>query len=325
MTAVFVTREIPGPAITMLRARGYEVDVYDGKTAPSPRALKKMLSKKPYEAIVSLLTDRIDDSVLAVAPSVRIVANYAIGYDNIDLDAAGTRKVVVTNTPGDYAYTVAEHALALMLALSTRLVEADAFVRSGRYRGWSPSSFIGTDIRGKTLGLVGMGRIGEHLARIARHGLGLSIIYYDVRRNERAEKECGAQYVDTVDALVSQADIVSLHVPLTPDTHHLIDARRLARMKPGALLINTSRGPVVDESALVHALSSGALGGAGLDVFEHEPRLARGLSKLSNVVLTPHIASARRSAREEMSKIVAENIIAVLEGRKPLNPVQPQS
>lgn len=325
MTAVFVTREIPGPAITMLRARGYEVDVYDGKTAPSPRALKKMLSKKPYEAIVSLLTDRIDDSVLAVAPSVRIVANYAIGYDNIDLGAAGTRKVVVTNTPGDYAYTVAEHALALMLALSTRLVEADAFVRSGRYRGWSPSSFIGTDIRGKTLGLVGVGRIGEHLARIARHGLGLSIIYYDVRRNERAEKECGAQYVDTVDALVSQADIVSLHVPLTPDTHHLIDARRLARMKPGALLINTSRGPVVDESALVHALSSGALGGAGLDVFEHEPRLARGLSKLPNVVLTPHIASARRSAREEMSKIVAENIIAVLEGRKPLNPVQPQS
>jgi glyoxylate reductase len=314
MKSVFITRTIPGPGIDMLRERGYAVDVYPKDRAPKPRELKKLLSKKPYDAVLSLLTDHIDAEVFDVVPTAKIIANYAIGYDNIDIVEAKKRGIAVTNTPGDYAHTVAEHSIALMLALTTRLVEADAFVRKGKYHGWSPNLFMGTDIKGKTLGLVGTGRIGELVARMAHGGFGLSIIYHDIVRNERIEKECGAVYVPALDELLSRSDIVSLHVPLLPSTHHLIDATRLSRMKSSALLINTSRGPVIDESALVTALKDGVIAGAGLDVFEFEPKLARGLVSLKNVVLTPHIASGRESARTDMSRIAAQNIIDVLDG-----------
>jgi glyoxylate reductase len=323
MKSVFVTRTIPGPGIDMLRERGYVVDVYPKDHAPSPRELKKLLSKKPYDAVLTLLTDHVDAEVFDVVPTAKIIANYAIGYDNIDIVEAKKRGITVTNTPGDYAHTVAEHSIALILALTTRLVEADTFVRKGKYRGWSPTNFIGTDIKGKTLGLIGTGRIGEFVARCAFGGFGLSVVYHDIVRNERIEKECGAVYVKTLDELLSRSDIVSLHVPLLPSTHHLIDATRLAQMKPSAFLINTSRGPVVDEKALVSALRGGIIAGAGLDVFEYEPKLSSGLTRLKNVVLTPHIASSRRSARDLMSRIAAQNIIDVLEGGTAQHRVNP--
>jgi lactate dehydrogenase-like 2-hydroxyacid dehydrogenase len=211
--------------------------------------------------------------------------------------------------------------MALILGLTTRMVEADDFVRAGKYQGWSPMNFVGTDLEKKTLGLIGAGKIGERVAHHSARGFDMSVIYYDVARNEKIEKEYGAQYYSNLEEVLKLADIVSLHVPLLDSTHHLINETRLKLMKPTAFLINTSRGPVVDENALVQALKSETIRGAGLDVFEFEPRLAEGLAQLPNVILTPHIASARESARNEMAKIVAENVISFLETGKAVNKV----
>jgi glyoxylate reductase len=242
-----------------------------------------------------------------------LYANYAVGYDNIDVVEAKKRGILVTNTPGNYSYCIAEQTLALMLGLTTRMVEADNFVRAGKYLGWSPVNFVGTDLEKKTLGLVGAGKIGERVAHHCARGFEMKVIYYDVMRNEKIEKEYGAEYFPNVEDVLKRADIVSLHVPLLDSTHHLINEARLKLMKPTAFLINTSRGPVVDENALVEALKAGTIRGAGLDVFEFEPKLADGLAQLPNVILTPHIASARESARNEMAKIAAENVISFLE------------
>ncbi len=315
--AIFVTRSIPGPALETLKAKGYDVTVRDSEIAPTEDELIALLSAKPYDAVLTLLTDPITARVMDAAPSVKLYANYAVGFDNIDIDTARERGIIVTNTAGDYSYTVAEHTLALMLALTTRMVEADASVRRGEFTGWSPTHFIGTDLRGKVIGLIGMGRIGERVAHHLAKGFDSRVIYYDTRRNEQAEKEHSAEYRDTIESVLRDADIVSIHVPLLPTTRHLITAERLATMKPTAFLINTSRGPVVDEAALVDALRAKTIAGAGLDVFEFEPKLSSGLADFPNVVLTPHIASARTSARDAMSRIVAENIIDFFEGKTP--------
>ena len=322
---VFVTRQIPEVGLKMLREKGYEVDVYPKDRVPSQRELVKYFRKKPYDAIITLLTDKVDKTLFDASPSTKIFANYAIGFDNMDIEQAKARGVFVTNAPGDYEGCVEEHAMGMMLNLSTRMSEGDRYIRKGKYKGWAPMVLIGTDMRGKTLGLIGAGHIGEYLGLHAARGFEMKVVYYDVVKNEKLEKEVGATFVENVEDAIRQADYVSLHVPLLDSTRHLMNEARLKMMKREAFLINTSRGPVVDENALVAALQNGVIKGAGLDVFEFEPKLAKGLAKLENVILTPHIASARESARNEMATVAAQNVIDCLEGREPRNAVKPKA
>lgn len=319
---IFITRKIPSVAITMLKEKGYEVDVYPKDSVPKQAEIIKFLKKNKYDAVISLLTDKIDRAVFDASPSTKIYANYAIGFDNIDLVEAGKRGIYVTNAPGDYSGCVAEHAMAMILDLSIRMSESDRYVRNGKYKGWSPMNFIGNDISGKTLGIIGVGKIGERLAGIAVRGFNMKVIYYDMRRNESLEKIGDVKHMETKEEVLKQSDFVSLHVPLLDSTRHLINEKSLKLMKPGSFLINTSRGPVIDENALVKALQNKTIKGAGLDVFEFEPKLAKGLAKLDNVVLTPHIASARESARNEMAVTAAQNVIDCLEGSTPRNAVK---
>jgi len=318
---IFVTRRIPDIGIKMLEDRGYTVEIYPKDEIIGQKKLIKTLKKGNYDGVLSLLTDNVDASVFNAAPTVKIFANYATGFDNIDLVEAKKRGVIVTNAPSDIASeAVSEHAIALMLTLAARIVESDKFMRLGKYKGWEPMGFVGTDILGKTLGIVGVGRIGSRVAHYAK-GLGLNIVYTDVVRNAKLEQDCGAIFCASIEELLPKADVVSLHTPLLDSTRHLINETRLKLMKPTSFLINTSRGPVVDEKALVSALQNKTIAGAGLDVFEFEPKLSAGLSKLSNVVLTPHIASASIEARDEMSEIAAQNIIDFFDGKEPKNKV----
>lgn len=320
---IFITRRIPDKGITMLMNKGYTVDIYHKDQVIGQKELTGRLKKGSYDAVLSLLTDKIDAQVFTAAPSVKLYVNYASGFDNIDIVEAKKRGIAVANAPADLsAEAVAEHTVALMLALAKRLVEADRFVRKGKYKGWAPMILIGTDLLGKTLGLVGGGHIGERVAHYAK-ALGLKIIYTDVKRNERLEQDVEATYVPSIEGLLPQADFVSLHVPLLQSTKHLMNGPRLKLMKKTAFLINTARGPVIDEKALVKALHGKIIRGAALDVFEHEPKLAPGLAKLENVILTPHIASASKETRDQMAEIAAENIIDFFEGRIPRNIVNP--
>lgn len=318
---IFVTRNIPDKGLNMLRSKGYEVDVNPKDRSLEKKELIKFLKKKPYDAVLCLLTDTIDKEIFASCPTAKIFANYAAGFNNINLVDAKSAGVVVTNTPGGLADTVAEHTFALILALTSRIVEGDNYVKRGKYNGWDPMLLLGTDLENKTLGILGTGHIGSKVAKIAK-GFGMKVAYYDVKRNEQLEAECGAQFSNNIEDILRFADIVSLHVPLLDSTKHLINTERLKLMKPTAYLVNTSRGPVIDEIALVEALQKGIIRGAGLDVFENEPKLAKGLTKLSNVVLTPHIASATDSTRQEMSFMAANNLIEFLEGRVPPNAVK---
>lgn len=313
MKNIYITRQIPEIAVEMLRAKGYSIDMNMKKAVPSQADIIEALQRKPYDAVITLLTDKINSKIFDAVPHIKLFANYATGFDNIDIVEAKKRGILVTNTPGNYAYCIAEHAIALMIGLTTRMVEADSFVRAGKYQGWDPMLFVGTDLEKKTLGLIGAGRIGERVAHHASRGFDMPVVYYDVVRNEKIEKEYGAKYYPKVEDVLKLADVVSLHVPLLDSTRHLINDARLKMMKPNAFMINTARGPVVDEKALVKALQRGTIRGAGLDVFELEPKLAEGLAELPNVILTPHIASARESARNEMAKVAAENVIEFLE------------
>ena len=315
---VFVTREIPEKGLEMIREY-YEVEVW-GEYTPPPR---DVLMKKAGEvdALVTLLTDKIDKELLDNAPRLRIVAQYAVGYDNIDVEYATEKGVYVTNTPGVLTDAVADLTWALILALARRIVEADKFIRSGDYwktgTGWHPMMMLGADVAGRTLGIVGIGRIGRAVARRAK-GFEMKILYYDIRRlPEDVEKELGARYVD-LDTLLKESDIVTLHVPLTRATYHMIGERELKLMKPTALLINTARGAVIDTEALVRALREGWIAGAALDVFEQEPLPPEHpLTKFNNVILTPHIGSATVETRNKMAELVAENLIAFYKGKVP--------
>jgi glyoxylate reductase len=313
MKNIYITRQIPEIVVEILRAKGYSIDMNMKEIVPSQADIIEALQRKPYDAVITLLTDKINSKIFDAVPNIKLFANYATGFDNIDIVEAKKRGILVTNTPGNYAYCIAEHAIALMIGLTTRMVEADSFVRAGKYQGWDPMLFVGTDLEKKTLGLIGAGRIGERVAHHASRGFDMPVVYYDVVRNEKIEKEYGAKYYPKVEDVLKLADVVSLHVPLLDSTRHLINDARLKMMKPGAFLINTARGPVVDEKALVKALQRGTIRGAGLDVFELEPKLAEGLAELPNVILTPHIASARESARNEMAKVAAENVIEFVE------------
>lgn len=328
MRRIFVTREIPDAGLAMLRRRrSLTIDIFRKDRAIKPRELRWY--GRGAEVLLPLLTDMIDGSTMdAIGPQLKMIANYAVGFDNIDLKAAKQRGIIVTNTPGpEIAEAVAEHVIALIFALSHRIVESDRFTRRGKYKGWGPQMLLGNDVYGKTLGIVGAGAIGASLARRMRDGFDVQILYHDVQRNTRLEVECGAKYV-SLQMLLKRADMVSLHVPLLPATRHLIGAKQLAIMKPTAFLINTARGPVVDETALIHALQTGTIGGAALDVYECEPFIAcspwqiRALRRLQNVVLTPHTASATHGARDAMSRQAAVNILAYLDGKQPPNAVQ---
>ena len=316
---IFVTRRIPEIGIMMLKEKGYDVVVSEKDGVLTKEELKSALLAKPYDAVLCLLTDTIDAEVLAAAPHAKVFANYAVGYNNIDLNAAKEKNIIITNTPGVLTETVAEYALAMIMALTKRIVEADSYLRAGKFEGWEPELFLGIDLRGKTLGILGAGRIGAQVAERAYRGLGMDIIYYDVKANSALEASTNAIFHDTVEGVLKAADVVSVHVPLLDSTKHLINKERLALMKPSAYLVNTSRGLVVDEAALVVALQNGTIKGAAIDVFENEPIIAKGLTDLPNVIVTPHIASATEETRSKMSEIAAANIIAVLEGQTPPN------
>lgn len=316
MAKIYVTRKIPDSGIKLLKKAGHTVRIY---AHDKPITRKELLKNvKGVDAILSLLTDRIDAGVVKAAGSqLKIVANYAVGYDNIDVEALKKAGVKVANTPGVLNGAVAEHAIALLMATAKRIPEADAFIRAGKYVGWKPMLLLGTELAGKTLGIIGTGRIGFGVARRAA-AMGIKIAYVDVRKNLKLEKEFGAKKM-SLDRLLKTSDFVSLHVPLLPSTRHLIGAKQLRMMKKTAILINTSRGPVIDEVALVRSLKSARIAAAGLDVFEHEPKLAPGLKKLKNVVLTPHTASATVETRQAMSELAGHAIIDVLKGKIPKN------
>lgn len=320
MPKVFVTRQIPEAGIKMLREKGFEVAVseVDG-VMPREQLLEKV---KGVDAILSLLTDKMDSELMdAAGPQLKVIANYAVGYDNINLADAAAHNVIITNTPEVLTESVAELAIALILGISRRLVEADQFMRDGKYHGWGPMMFLGNDLVGKTLGLVGFGRIGAAVAKRMADGFEMKILYYDAKRNEDLEKKYNLQFVD-LETLLKESDFVSIHVPMTPETKHLINAERLKTMKKTAYLVNTARGPIIDEAALVEALKAGEIKGAALDVYEAEPKMADGLAQLPNTILLPHIASATEETRSAMSELAAKNIIAVLDGGAPVTPVK---
>jgi len=273
--------------------------------------------------LLCLLTDEIDEAILAASPQLKVVANVAVGFNNIDVAAATRRKIMVTNTPGILDHTTADFAWCLLLASARRLVEADRYTRAGKYTGWGIMLLCGEDVYGKTLGICGLGRIGRGVAKRAR-GFDMKILYTDaIRAPVEVERELGAQYVDK-ETLFREADFVTLHVPLLPETHHYVSAKELALMKKTAHLINASRGPVVDEAALVQALRERRIGGAGLDVYEYEPKLTPGLTELDNVTLAPHIASASVETRTKMAVMAATNLVDALQGRRPPNLVNPE-
>src|SRR5579885_452600 len=286
---------------------------------PRDEVLRRVKDK---EGLICLLTEKINDEFLRAAPKLRIAANVAVGFDNIDLDACTKRGVVATNTPGVLDETTADFAWTLMMAVARRLGEGEHLARSGNWKGWNLDQLCGSDVWGKTLGIVGFGRIGRAMARRAL-GFQMKVIYTDaVRAREETERELRAEFRD-MDALLAESDFISLHVPLLPETRGLFDAAKFARMKRAAFLINTARGAVVDESALVRALEAGEIAGAALDVFEKEPEIHPGL-KRRNVVLAPHIASASVETRTKMACMAAENVTALLAGRRPANLLNPE-
>ena len=309
------------PAARAVLEAKCEVDYWvNPDRIPRAEFLKRAAGK---DAVVCLLTEKIDEEVLAAAKGVRIIANVAVGYDNIDVAACTRHRVAASNTPGVLDETTADFAWTLLMTVARRVIEGDQLARSGQWKGWDLDQLCGGDVWGKTLGLVGFGRIGRAVARRAG-GFKMRVIYSDaVRAPLEAEQELHAEFVDR-DKLFATADFISLHVPLLPDTRHLISSATIDKMKPTAYLINTSRGPVVDEAALVAALEAKKLAGAALDVYEREPQVHPGLAGLKNVVLAPHIASASLETRTKMACMAAENVVAMLEGRRPPNILNPE-
>ena len=316
---VLVTRRIPDESIGILEAACGVVDVN-----PHDRAMTRdefLASARGRDGLLCLLTEDIDDEVLDLSPGLKGVAIYAVGYNNIDVDACTRRGIPVTNTPDVLTDTTADIAWALMFATARRVAEGDRYVREGRFSGWGPLLMLGSDVTGATLGIVGAGRIGTATARRAA-GFSMPIVYASRRRSEAIER-VGARYLP-LDDLLRESDFVSLHVPLTTETTHLISERELELMKPTAYLINTTRGPVVDEKALVRALRDGVIAGAGLDVFEREPELEPGLADLENVVMLPHVGSGTVATRIRMGNTAAANLIAMVNGADPPNCVNPE-
>ena len=302
---VFITRRLALDPASVL-GPGIEIDQFDSEE-PLPRGelLKRVAEAS---ALLPILGDRVDRELLDAAPRLRIVANHAVGYDNVDVQACTERGIWVTNTPGVLTESTADLAFTLLLTLARRIREGERLVRDGNWRGWAPTQLLGMELRGKTLGIVGYGRIGQAVARRAE-GFGMRVIFSDVQGGV------------AIDELLANADIISIHAPLMPETQHLIGAAELLRMKKGALLINSARGPIVDEAALAAALQAGHLGGAALDVYENEPRVHPGLIGRDDVVLLPHLGSATRETRQAMGRLALTDVELVLRGERPAHPV----
>jgi len=317
---VLVTSRIPEEGMCILDEH-CDVKVFDYEGVfPRDLLLKEV---KGVNAIVCLLADKIDGEVMeAAGPQLKIIANYAVGFDNIDVEAATKRGIMVTNTPGVLTDTTADLAWALILATARRVVEGDKFLRQGKFKGWKPMLLLGTDVHHATLGIIGFGSIGRAVARRAM-GFDMKVIYYSAHRaSEEVEKKLNAEY-RSLDDLLREADFISIHVPLTKETRHMIGERELKMMKKEAYLINTARGPIVDEKALAKALKEGWIRGAGLDVFEREPEVDPELLELENLVLLPHLGSASYATRAKMATMAAENVIKALKGEVPPNLVNP--
>jgi glyoxylate reductase len=316
---VFATHSLFDAARKMLN-EACDVE-YWAKPERPPR--EEVLQRvKDKDALICLLTEKVNEELLREAPRLRIAANVAVGFDNIDVAACTKRGVAATNTPGVLDETTADFAWTLMMAVARRLSEGEALARSGNWKNWNLDQLVGTDVWGKTLGIVGFGRIGRAVARRAS-GFQMKVIYTDaVRAPEEVEKELKAEFRE-MNALLAEADFVSVHVPLLPETRGLFGTEKFSRMKPTAFLVNTSRGPVVQEAALVAALEAGKIAGAGLDVYENEPLIHAGL-KRTNVVLAPHIASASLETRTKMASIAAENVVALFAGKRPPNILNPE-
>ena len=315
---VLVTRAIPQEALDLLAVHA-TVDANVADVGYTPEEL--ILHAQSADAMVALLTDRVGEPLFAHAPKLKVVANVAVGYDNIDVGAAAKRGITVTNTPGVLTDATADFAWALLLAVTRNVLPADRYVRDGRFREWMMMEFHGAELSRRTLGIAGFGRIGQAVARRGRC-FGMHVVYTNPRQVAQAvEEETGARFVDK-ETLIATSDVLSLHVPLNAATRHFLSDAEFALMKPSAYVINTARGPVIDEAALARALNSGAIRGAGIDVYEREPVVEAALLAAPNTVLAPHIASATTETRTRMAMMAAENVIAVLAGRPPVNPVR---
>jgi gluconate 2-dehydrogenase len=318
---ILVTREVFDETLEYL-AQHCEVDSNQQDSPLSPDALAQRLAGR--DGVMCCLTDRIDAMLLDVCPQLKAVANIAVGYNNIDLAACTARGIMATNTPGVLDDSTADLAWALMLATARRITEVESCIRAGQWTGWRLKQWLGVDVHHATLGIIGMGRIGQTIARRAT-GFDMKVIYNNRKRlSQDIERRLNASYASK-DELLAQADFVVLQVPYSPETHHLIGAAELRKMKPSAILINSTRGGVVDDAALIDALSNGALRGAGLDVFENEPRLNPAFLQLKNVVLTPHIGSSTEATRRAMAMTAAKNLVAALTGGNPPNLLNPEA
>lgn len=316
---IFVTRKIPEPGLDFLR-KYHEIEVNPQERVLSKKEIIQGLKGK--DGLLCLLTDIIDKEIIESEPNLKMIANYAVGYNNIDVKTATKHKILVSNTPDVLTDTTAEMAWALLFSVARRIVEADRFTRQGKFKGWAPMLMHGQDVTGKTLGVIGTGRIGTAFA-LKSKGLKMNILYYDRVKNKQIEEELFAKKVE-LDRLLKESDFISLHVPLLTATYHLIGEKQLKIMKKTAILINTSRGPIVDEKALVKALKNNWIFGAGLDVYEHEPQINKELLKLDNVILQPHSASATTETRTKMAIIAAKNMITGLKGEIPPNCINPE-
>ncbi len=318
---IYITRQIPETGIKLLRDAGHDAVISSKSGVLTREELLSELHTNNPDAVLCLLTDKISGEVFDAAPNAKIFATYSVGFGHIDLEAAKQRGVKITNTPGVLTDSVAEYAVGMICALTKRIPEADTFTRAGKYKGWAPTLLLGTDLKGKTLGLLGAGRIGSRVAEIMNKGFGMKIVYFDIKENDFVSNELNGEFKSSPEAVLSVADVVTVHVPLLDSTRGMLNAELLSKMKKSAYLVNTSRGPVIDEDALVNALKSNSIKGAALDVFENEPKLADGLTELTNVIITPHIASATEETRGKMSEMAAENIIDFFAGKEPQNKV----
>lgn len=316
---VFITNSIPTEGIELLKQK-CKVTVYTQQGYVPREVLLETV--RDIDGLLCLLSEKIDREVIDNTPRLKVISNYAVGYDNIDVEYATKKGIVVTNTPGILTDATADLAWALLLAVCRHIPEGDRMVRLGKFSGWGPLLLLGRDLKEKTLGIVGAGRIGTAVAERST-GWKMKVLYFNRSQNRYLEDRLNAKKA-SLEELLSESDFITLHVPLTSETHHLIDEDALKRMKSTAFLINTARGAIVDEKALVNALREGWIAGAGLDVYEREPELASGLASLDNVVLTPHIGSATVETRNGMSRMAAQNLLAVLEGEKPAFPVNPE-
>ena len=317
MTRIVVTRPVTEEALSLLRPRAELVVGPADPPLPTRDEVREMV--RDADVVYTLPANPLDAEAIGGAQKLRMIATMGTGFDNIDIAAAKKRGIPVTYAPGILDETTADGAFGLLIAAARRFGEAERVLRAGEWKGWGPGQFLGQDVHHATLGIVGMGRIGRQIARRAS-GFEMRVIYYDERRNDQAERELSVVYVP-LDRLLAESDIISVHVPLMPSTRHLIDAEALRKMKPSAVLINTSRGPVIDERALAEALRDGVIAAAGLDVYEREPRVEPLLLELENVVLLPHIASASERTRTRMAVRAAQNILAFLDGKPLLDPV----